>query len=134
MLDELAGHACAATSYATSCSCPNCTLTWPCQCAGERLTRGWVPLLRLLAAVPERGGTDAIKLGFQSVELMCSDYMSSLPVEQLRRCLEVAAMYANQQVPVIDASLLCPGDDSTVISSKSLLRRMFPKKSQLHCP
>lgn len=57
-----------------------------------------MPLLRLLAAVPERGGTDAIKLGFQSVELMCSDYMASLPVEQLRRCLEIAAMYANQQV------------------------------------
>ena len=73
--------------------------------AGERLTRGWVPLLRLLAAVPERGGTDAIKLGFQSVELMCSDYMAALPVEQLRRCLEVAAMYANQQVPAAAALL-----------------------------
>jgi hypothetical protein len=72
---------------------------------GERLTRGWVPLLRLLAAVPERGGTDAIKLGFQSVELMCSDYMAALPVEQLRRCLEVAAMYANQQVPAAAALL-----------------------------
>jgi len=66
--------------------------------AGERLSRGWVPLLRLLAAVPERGGTDAIKLGFQSVELMCSDYMASLPTEQLRRCLEIAALYASQQV------------------------------------
>lgn len=66
--------------------------------AGERLTRGWVPLLRLLAAVPERGGVDAIKLGFQSLELLCSDYLSSLPVEQLRRCLEVAALYAGQQV------------------------------------
>lgn len=74
---------------------------------GERLTRGWVPLLRLLAAVPERGGTDAIKLGFQSVELMCSDYMAALPVEQLRRCLEVAAMYANQQVPAAAALLQC---------------------------
>ncbi len=65
---------------------------------GERLTRGWVPLLRLLAAVPERGDPEAIKLGFQSVQLMCSDYMASLPTEQLRRCLEIAAMYANQQV------------------------------------
>jgi hypothetical protein len=66
--------------------------------AGERLTQGWVPLLRLLAAVPQRGGADAIKLGFRSLELLCSDYLSSLTVEQLRRCLEVAAMYANQQV------------------------------------
>ncbi len=57
-----------------------------------------MPLLRLLAAVPERGGADAIKLGFQSVELMRSDYMASLPVEQLRRCLEIAALYASQQV------------------------------------
>lgn len=76
-----------------------------CVIIGERLTRGWVPLLRLLAAVPERGGTDAIKLGFQSVELMCSDYMASLPVEQLRRCLEIAAMYANQQVLTASALL-----------------------------
>ena len=57
-----------------------------------------MPLLRLLAAVPERGGADAVKLGFQSVELMCSDYMAALPTEQLRRCLEVAALYAGQKV------------------------------------
>ncbi len=57
-----------------------------------------MPLLRLLAAVPERGGVDAIKLGFQSLELLCSDYLSSLSVDQLRRCLEVAALYAGQRV------------------------------------
>lgn len=73
--------------------------------AGERLTRGWVPLLRLLAAVPQRGSGEAIKLGFQSLELLCSDYLSSLTVEQLRRCLEVAALYANQQVRYPLASL-----------------------------
>lgn len=57
-----------------------------------------MPLLRLLAAVPERGGGDAIKLGFQSLELLCSDHLAALPVEQLRRCLEVAALYARQKV------------------------------------
>ena len=59
---------------------------------------GWVPLLRLLAAVPERGEAEAISLAFQSVQLMCSDFMSSLPPDQLRKCLEVAALYATQKV------------------------------------
>ena len=59
---------------------------------------GWVPLLRLLAAVPERGEAEAISLAFQSVQLMCSDFMSSLPPDQLRKCLEVAALYASQKV------------------------------------
>ncbi len=65
--------------------------------AGERLSVGWVPLLRLLAAVPERGEAEAISLAFQSVQLMCSDFMSSLPADQLRKCLEVAALYAGQK-------------------------------------
>ena len=64
---------------------------------GERLSVGWVPLLRLLAAVPERGEAEAISLAFQSVQLMCSDFMSSLPADQLRKCLEVAALYAGQK-------------------------------------
>lgn len=38
---------------------------------GDHMTRGWVPLLRLLDAVPSWEDTATINLGFQCVELVC---------------------------------------------------------------
>ena len=69
-----------------------------CGDAGEQLTSAWVPILELLAAVPQAEEADTVQLAFQSVQLLCSDYMSSLPVQHLRRCVEVAALYGSQQV------------------------------------
>jgi Domain of unknown function (DUF1981) len=65
---------------------------------GERLSIGWQPVLHLLTRVPDREEVETIGLGFQSVQLMCSDFMSSLPGHHLQHCLEVAALYASQQV------------------------------------
>jgi hypothetical protein len=36
----------------------------------------------------------------QSVQLMCSDYLTTMPFPRLKRCLEVAALYGGQQVCV----------------------------------
>lgn len=66
--------------------------------AGEQLTTAWESLLELLSVVPQAEEADTVQLAFQSVQLLCSDYMSSLPVHHLRRCVEVAALYGSQQV------------------------------------
>ena len=66
--------------------------------AGEQLSSGWTPVLRLLEAVPAGQGPATVGLGFQSVQLLASDYMSSLPPQLLRTCLSVATLYASQQV------------------------------------
>ena len=67
---------------------------------GERLSDGWTPVFRLLAAVPASGEGDAIDLAFQSVQLTCSDYMAPMPFARLKRCLEVALLYGSQQADV----------------------------------
>ena len=66
--------------------------------SGEQLTTAWVSVLELLSVVPQAEEADTVQLAFQSVQLLCSDYMSSLPVRHLRRCVEVAALYGSQQV------------------------------------
>ncbi len=69
--------------------------------AGEQLTTAWVSVLELLSVVPQAEEADTVQLAFQSVQLLCSDYMSSLPVQHLRRCVEVAALYGSQQVCIL---------------------------------
>ena len=41
-----------------------------------------------------------MSLAFQSVQLLASDYMSSLPPPLLHKCLHAAALYGGQQVGV----------------------------------
>ncbi|BDA41918.1 Protein MON2 homolog [Coccomyxa sp. Obi] len=67
---------------------------------GEQLSTGWDPILRILEAVPEAEEAASVGLAFQSVQLLASDYMSSLPPSLLRKCLEVAALYGAQQADV----------------------------------
>ena len=74
--------------------------------SGEQLTTAWVSVLELLSVVPQAEEADTVQLAFQSVQLLCSDYMSSLPVRHLRRCVEVAALYGSQQVVFAAFSLL----------------------------
>ena len=69
--------------------------------AGEQLSAGWEPLLRILEAVPEGGDAPCVSLAFQSVQLLASDYMSALPPPLLRQCLQAAALYGGQQVRLI---------------------------------
>ena len=77
-----------------------CALAGCLQRHGERLSDGWTPVFRLLAAVPASGEGDAIDLAFQSVQLTCSDYMAPMPFARLKRCLEVALLYGSQQADV----------------------------------
>ena len=66
---------------------------------GERLSEGWTPVFRLLGAVPAVDAPgEEIALAFQSVALSCADYAPAMPLPRLRRCLEVAALYGQQQV------------------------------------
>ncbi len=69
-----------------------------CWSAGEQLSTGWDPILRILEAVPEAEEAASVGLAFQSVQLLASDYMSSLPPSLLRKYLEIAALYGAQQV------------------------------------
>lgn len=68
------------------------------RCAGEQLSTGWEPVLRILVAVPEAEDAACVSLAFQSVQLLASDYMSALPPPLLRKCLQAAALYGGQQV------------------------------------
>ncbi len=76
---------------------PSC-LSGVWRCAGEQLSTGWEPLLRILEAVPEAEDAACVSLAFQSVQLLASDYMSALPPPLLRKCLHTAALYGGQQV------------------------------------
>ncbi|GMH33400.1 hypothetical protein BSKO_01234 [Bryopsis sp. KO-2023] len=67
---------------------------------GELLSRGWVPILRILEAVPMTGDPELIVTGFESVELLVNDYLASVPSDLQRKCLEVTAGYGNQAVAV----------------------------------
>lgn len=64
---------------------------------GERLTDGWTPVFRLLAVVPGQEDPETVSLGFQSLQLAASDYMPAMPFPRLKRCLEVAVAYGEQQ-------------------------------------
>ena len=77
-------------------------------CAGEQLTEGWRPILRLLEIVPRLGGeaqgvgldsgAEAVGLAFQSVQLVASDHMGVLPLDLVAHALRIAALYGAQQV------------------------------------
>lgn len=74
---------------------------------GEQLSTGWEPILRILEAVPEAEDGACVSLAFQSVQLLASDYMSALPPQLLRKCLQASALYGVQQVG--DPSTVFPG-------------------------
>lgn len=66
---------------------------------GERLSDGWTPVFRLLAAAGA-GEEESINLAFQSLQLTCSDYMAAMPFARLKRCLEVTVLFSSQQADV----------------------------------
>lgn len=65
---------------------------------GESLTRGWIPILRMLEAVPMTGDPELIVAGYDSIELVINDYLSLVPPELQAKCLDVASSYGNQSV------------------------------------
>lgn len=70
---------------------------------GEHLTEGWTPIFRLLAYVPESNSQDSsgnIDLGFESLQVIASEYLATLTFDQLKRCVEVSGLYGEQQANV----------------------------------
>ena len=67
---------------------------------GERLTDGWTPVFRLLAAVADTASSETISLGCDSLQLVYSDYMDGMSHKKITRCLEVAELYGKQQADV----------------------------------
>lgn len=63
---------------------------------GEDLTRGWQPLLSLLAAAAESKETSVVTLGWECMHLLCYDYLHMMPKVHTSRALEVLASYAKQ--------------------------------------
>ena len=55
-------------------------------------------MLQLLKAVPGSEGQAQVAAAFQSVQLLASDYMSTLPPGLLPPCLNIVSLYAQQQV------------------------------------
>ena len=55
-------------------------------------------MLQLLKAVPGSEGQAQVAAAFQSVQLLASDYMSTLPPGLLPPCLDIVSLYAQQQV------------------------------------
>ena len=48
--------------------------------------------------MPQTGEAATVQLAFQCVQLLASDYLSSLPAPLLRKSVEVTALYGSQQV------------------------------------
>ncbi|KAL6763628.1 hypothetical protein V8C86DRAFT_3129698 [Haematococcus lacustris] len=71
---------------------------------GEELTRGWVPILRLLEAAAGHQDMDIIKQSFQSVELLCSDFLHRLDKDYIQMTLRALALFAKQNV-IVNVSL-----------------------------
>ena len=70
---------------------------------GDHLSDGWTPIFRMLATIPtEDGNVDAenINLGFEALQMISSEYLGAFTFAQLKRCLEVAAVYGLQQADV----------------------------------
>lgn len=75
--------------------------------------------MRILEAVPEAEDAACVSLAFQSVQLLASDYMSSLPPPLLHKCLHAAALYGGQQVCVRSNDSTCYSHILLQGSSKS---------------
>ena len=75
--------------------------------------------------MPQAEEADTVQLAFQSVQLLCSDYMSSLPVQHLRRCVEVAALYGSQQVFTANLTLLSVKIADNLHPSEGLAYSLF---------
>ncbi len=73
---------------------------------GHVLSRGWIPLLRLLEAVPTMPGQEweTLSLGFQCLQLVVSDFLPLLPKEHIPRTLDVVALFAQQDI-ILNVSL-----------------------------
>ncbi|WIA43332.1 hypothetical protein OEZ86_009826 [Tetradesmus obliquus] len=69
---------------------------------GECLSRGWVPLLRLLEAVPAWEEASTVAAAFQCVESVSSDFLPTMPKQHLERALEVAYLFVAQKKISVD--------------------------------
>lgn len=63
---------------------------------GDRLTEGWDPVLDLMACVARSPSPLLIPPAFKGFQLLCSDFVSTIPAEHRTRCAEVAAAFGRQ--------------------------------------
>jgi hypothetical protein len=66
---------------------------------GERLSRGWPPIFRLVSAVGRTCDDPAtVAAGFTCVECICSDLLSSLPKDHIPTALDLILDYGARRL------------------------------------
>lgn len=56
---------------------------------GEQLSRGWLPLLRLLEAIPKWSEAGTVTQAYGIVEVLTGDFLATLPKDHLGRSLQL---------------------------------------------
>ncbi len=67
---------------------------------GERLTDGWTPVFRLLAAVAGNNSPEIVPLGCESLQIIYNNFMDKMSLKRIQKCLEVAELYGKQQADI----------------------------------
>lgn len=64
--------------------------------AGETLTHGWPLVLGIIGAVNDRHGEALIRIAFQCLQLVVTDFLPAMPWRCLPLCVNTAAKFGSQ--------------------------------------
>uniref|UniRef100_A0A2S2R545 Protein MON2 n=1 Tax=Sipha flava TaxID=143950 RepID=A0A2S2R545_9HEMI len=64
--------------------------------SGETLSHGWPLVLNILGAVSDRHGENLIRIAFQCLQLVVTDFLPLMPCKCLPLCLETTAKFGMQ--------------------------------------
>lgn len=64
--------------------------------AGELLTHGWPLVLGIIGAVNDRHGETLIRIAFQCLQLVVTDFLPVMPWRCLPLCVNTAAKFGSQ--------------------------------------
>lgn len=64
--------------------------------AGETLTHGWPLILGIIGAVNDRHGEGLIRVAFQCLQLVVTDFLPAMPWRCLPLCVNTAAKFGSQ--------------------------------------
>ena len=61
---------------------------------GDNLIVGWSTIFKIIKAVCENKRTNEVKKCFESVNLICNDFLDELKVEELSECIKILTLFA----------------------------------------
>lgn len=92
--------------------------------AGELLTHGWPLVLGIIGAVNDRHGEVLIRIAFQCLQLVVTDFLPVMPWRCLPLCVNTAAKFGSQNQE-LNISL-------TAVGLMVCIKQFLPKFQSLH--